>query len=116
MTPDEYWHGDPWLIRDYLLAEQFKRKRENQTLWLNGMYMAQAISSTIGNAFLAKGQQPNTYPERPLPIDEDSLEEERRIQEEESVKQAEAWMKNLVAMHNSRWDKEHGNATDTPPA
>ena len=118
MTYEQYWYEDPLLVRDFLRAEQYRLKRENQTLWLNGMYMAQAITSTIGNAFLAKGQKPNTYPERPLPIDEEDLEIERQIKEENEVKRAEEWMKNLVAMHNSRWEKEHGNSKPEtkPPA
>ena len=47
MTPDQYWNGDTWLVRDYLKAEEFRREKENYNAWLNGVYVAKAISATI---------------------------------------------------------------------
>lgn len=112
MTYEQYWYGDPLLVRDYLKAEEYRRKRENYALWMQGLYIRDAIMSSIGNAFLEKGHPPNEYPILPYPIDDDDKARQDEAQEKRDVSMAEAFMKNLVTTHNARWEQQHGK----PPA
>lgn len=105
MTYDEYWYGHPFLIRDYLHAEEYKRRKDNYLSWLNGAYMSQAILSTICNAFLDKGTEPYEYPDRPYPITEDEIAEANERAEAKEIQQAELYMKMLVEK-GKNWGKK----------
>ena len=39
MTYDEFWNGDVSIVKFYRKAEELRYKRQNQALWLQGMYM-----------------------------------------------------------------------------
>lgn len=103
MTPDQYWNGDTWLVRDYLKAEEFRREKENYNAWLNGVYVAKAISATICNAFIDKNASADTYPERPYPLNGES-EEEKEAREEREADAAEVYMKMFVEF-GKNWGK-----------
>lgn len=111
MTYDEYWYGDPLLVRDYLQAEEYRRRQENYSLWMSGLYMREAIMASIGNAFIDKGQPPYEYPERPFPITDEEIEAQREEQEKREVEQAEMYMKLLVEQGKD-WGKKE--PLDTP--
>ena len=111
MTAEEYWRGDPLLVRDYLQAETYRRKKENYTLWLGGLYMREAIMSSIGNAFIDKGSPPYEYMEKPIPMDEDEVEAKRKEQEEKEVEAAEMYMKLLVEQGKD-WGKKEPITTE----
>ncbi len=106
MTPELYWHGDPWLVRDYIKAEEYRRERENYTAWLQGMYFANAIAATIGNAFLDKGTAPVEYPDKPYPLRQES-EEEKKAKEELELQQAELYMRRFVDF-GKHWGEKPG--------
>lgn len=84
MTYEQFWEGDPTLVRAYRKAEKIRNKRMNEQLWLSGIYTAEALASTVGNMF-SKGNK-HKYPEEPLPITEEEIlerkERERRLKME----------------------------------
>lgn len=65
MSYEEYWHGDPWLARAYAQAYIMKRRVQNEDMWLQGIYFANALETIIGNAFGGKHLK---YMEKPLDI------------------------------------------------
>ena len=105
MTYEEYWHGDPWLVRDYVHAEEYRRESENYLAWWQGSYFAEAILGTISNAFLEKGAEPYKYPDRPHPITENELKKLKAEQEAEDLKRLDLWMKMFVEEGKS-WGKK----------
>ena len=105
MTYEEYWFKDPLLVRDYLRAEEYRKKDENHALWLSGQYIAEAISATIGNAFRKEGSSAYTYPSKPYPITSEDFEELKREQEEQEAKNAEIYMRLLVEQ-GKNWGKK----------
>lgn len=111
MSYEDYWHGDPLLVRDYLQAEVYRRKKENYTLWLGGLYMREAIMSSIGNAFVGKGEPPYQYLDKPIPMDEDEREKAEQEAEEREIKQAEMYMQLLVEQGKD-WGKKEPIATE----
>ena len=95
MTYEQYWYGDPLMVRVFWKANKLRQKREDEMAWLHGLYMQRALLSTVGNMFLEEGDQPFMYPE--IPIME---EQEKERAEERRAKEAERERMRLVAYLN----------------
>ena len=75
MSYELFWEGEPSLAVAYRHADEMNRRRQNQQLWLNGRYMVEALSATVGNMF-SKGSK-YEYPSEPLPITAAEVEERK---------------------------------------
>lgn len=62
MTYDQFWHDDPFIAKQYRLAEELRKEKKNQELWLQGIYFTHAISACFSENNSAE------YPREPLPI------------------------------------------------
>jgi hypothetical protein len=86
MTYDEFWNQDVALVRVYRKADELRRRRQNDALWMQGLYIRDALLSTVGNMFSGKNDTPIEYPKEPYPITADQVAEreeaERRKMEE----------------------------------
>lgn len=78
MTYEQFWHDPPELTVAYRRADEIKKRRVNEELWLAGIYTAEALASTVGNMF-SKGEKYH-YPSEPKPI---TVSEARERQERE---------------------------------
>ena len=69
MTWDEYWNGDPAMVRAYRKAERLRVERTNRDAHLMGQYVYDALCR-VSPAFnaLAKDHTPIAYPERPYEL------------------------------------------------
>ena len=89
MTYEQFWIDEPKLTVFYRKADEIRKRRMNEELWLNGIYTAEALASTVGNMF-AKGEK-HKYPSEPKPITLADVEE-RKVREqklrEEKIKAA----------------------------
>ena len=81
MTWTQFWLDAPELVIAYRKAEAIKKRRKNEELWLEGVYMAEALRATVGNMF-SKGQK-HLYPAEPFPITA-AEQQERREREEKA--------------------------------
>ena len=79
MSYDEYWFQNCDRVIAYKRAYDYKRKAENERLWVNGMYSFKAIVVAINNAFIVHEQ----YFEKHLDIYNKTIEEkqEERLQD-----------------------------------
>lgn len=86
MTYEQYWNEDCCMVRYYREAFKLRRERENEMLWLQGMYFYEALCdvSPIIRAFSKKGTKPAEYSNRPYAITK--AEVERRREEREKAK------------------------------
>lgn len=105
MTYDQYWNGDCTLPIYYRKAEELRNEKRNQELWLQGMYIYEALCdvSPILHAFAKKGTKPQPYTTNPYPITSKDL---KRIEEEKERKMAEKGKRNMEAfmqMFNKRF-------------
>ena len=89
MTYDEFWNQDVRLVEMYRKAAELRDKRRNQELWLQGMYIYEALcdASPLFRFSMKKGTvKPEPYVKDPYPITEaeDKAREERetRLKEE----------------------------------
>ena len=88
MTYEEFWDGDPHLAKYYRQADELRVERKNQELWLQGMYIYEALCDVapILQAMAKKGTKAQPYPEQPYAITEkqrkrELVEKERRVAE-----------------------------------
>ena len=98
MTYDEYWYGDPMMVRAYYKAEKLRREQADEDAWLAGQYMISALNATVVNLFRKPGQAPAEYPKEPVSLTQKrqkQLEKSERGREQEAV-WAKAWMDSFV--------------------
>ena len=88
MTWTQFWIDEPELAVAYRKAEMIRKRRKNEELWLEGIYMAEALSATVGNMF-AKGQK-HQYPAEPFPLTADEQQERREREERNRMERMKA--------------------------
>ena len=89
MTYDEFWNQDVSLVTVYRAAQELRERRRNQELWLQGMYIYEALcdASPLFRFSMKKGTvKPEPYAKQPYPITASELREkeerEARVLEE----------------------------------
>ena len=100
MTYEQFWDGEPKMAAAYRRADQLRRKRENEKLWLAGMYTAEALASTVGNMF-SKGQK-HKYPAEPFPVTEEEAKERREREQKAKMERIKAAFTAKALSVNSR--------------
>ena len=106
MTYEQYWYADPLMVRAFYKADKLRRERIDLEAWLHGVYVREAIASSIGNAFLAKGKKPVEYPESPHLLAE-RIEKERLERQtiEEQTAFAKLYMMQMMEA-GKNWGKK----------
>ena len=92
MTYEQYWFGDPWIVRAYAQAHLLKCRKKNEELWLQGIYFANALQTVIGNAFSKNAHL--KYLEKPLeiyPKTEAEKEQEVRVERQKLIDYLNRW-------------------------
>jgi hypothetical protein len=105
MTPEQYWDGNSMLAKYYRKADEIKRKRLNEELWLQGMYIYEALCdvSPVMNAFAKKGTKPRPYADHPYALNHHDREEEQKIREKQEREKARRYMEVKMAAINKRF-------------
>lgn len=92
MSHEQFWDEDPKLVKAYRKADEIRKRRMNEELWLNGIYMGEALASTVGNMFSKEKYQ---YPSEPKPITQAEVEERQE-------REAKARMERIKARFTAR--------------
>ena len=105
MTPEQYWDGDPELAKYYRKADAIKLERLNQELWLQGMYIYEAIcdASPILHSFAKKGTKPHPYTDKPYPITEKQRERDTVAKEKAISDKGKKFMEAFMKANNSKF-------------
>lgn len=69
MSYEEYWKLDCTLTVSYREAYKLKRKRENENMWVQGMYFASALGTIAGEK----------YVQEPFPLSREEIEERKML-------------------------------------
>ena len=88
MTYEQFWEGEPSMTKAFREADAIRRRRKNEELWLEGVYMAEALSATVGNMF-SKGNK-YQYPSEPIPITAEEQKERRERAEKAKMERMKA--------------------------
>ncbi len=99
MSAEEFWNGDPWLVKTYRKVHELKIQAKNEELWLQGLYFHDALGVVIGNAFGGKRAKKLKYLEKPIDIFAKTDDEIRQ----EEIKKQNQIIANLNAM-KVNWD------------
>ncbi len=85
MSYEQYWDGDCSLVKFYREAFKLQRDRDNERMWLQGMYIYEALCdvSPVLRAFAKKGTKPIEYSTQPYAITNEEIER-RRIEKEKA--------------------------------
>ena len=87
MTYDQFWVDDPALVKAYRKADEIRKRRMNEELWLNGIYTAEALASTVGNMF---SKSKYKYPSEPKPITMDEIRERKEREQRAKMEKFKA--------------------------
>lgn len=88
MTYEQFWCDSPELTIAYRRADEIRKQRANEQLWLSGIYTAEALASTVGNMF-SKGRK-HEYPNEPLPITVNEIKERKEREQKAKMEQIKA--------------------------
>lgn len=94
MSYDDFWNGDVSMVEAYRTADELRLKQRNYELWLQGMYMYEALcdASPLFRFSMKGGTvKPEPYVKEPYPITpaEAREHEERAAKAEEERLKAE---------------------------
>lgn len=81
---DEFWHGDYTKLKYYVRLHNLNVERQNEQLWLQGMYFYEGFCAALSKAFNKHSNA--KYPDKPhrltpLTEDEQELEKKKKIEE-----------------------------------
>lgn len=102
MSVKEFWDEEPNLLwayrKSYMDEKNVQSELANYNAWLNGLYVFDAINTSLYNNFGRKGQEPKHYIEKPYDFNKskEDIEKERQIENEENIKQALMRMKKAL--------------------
>lgn len=108
MSYQDFWDGDPDMVRFYRDKHRHEMERRNTELWLQGAYVYEAILSAMpAFNFFGKKRKPVPYRDEPMPLTggEKKKSEDRKAEKQLNAgKQfVEAW---AAAVNASRKKKE----------
>ena len=97
MSYDEYWHQDANLVKYYQRAEEIRIERRNEELWLQGLYIYEAMCEVAPLfRFSMKGGSIKAKPYRegkgPIPLTERAKESREEAEERERAEKIKAKM------------------------
>ena len=106
MTPEQYWDGDCTLTKYYRKAEELRNEKRNQELWLQGMYVYEAICDVapILHAFAKKGTKPTPYASKPYPLTREQVQNEEEEKQRKVAEKGKRFMEAMAASINKKFE------------
>lgn len=102
MTYDEFWNQDVAMVRAFRKADEIRRQRQNEMLWMQGIYVRDALLATVGNMFSGKGSKPITYPKEPYPVTTVQVAEKEKAERKRMEERMKADMFAFAARMNEK--------------
>lgn len=114
MPSEEFWRGEPTLCQGYLKAEEMRRNRRNEELWMQGMYIYEALCdvSPLFRAFGKKGTKAHPYTKEPYPLKSADKAKKAETEKQKYIKNLER-MRAMAAGVNAKF-KRKGVKADAP--
>lgn len=110
MTADEYWRGAPELARHYRQAELIRLEQQNQLLWLQGLYIYDALcaASPVFRSFTKRGTKPIPYIESPYPMTKRERKSDAAREEKKVFDKGKAYFAAILAQQSKKKNEERG--------
>ena len=91
MSYDDFWYGKPELATAYKKLHRLQAEQTNQQLWLQGLYIHNAVAVAINNAFSKQKQKYISEPVRLFPMTEDEKETKAEETRQKLIEKLNAW-------------------------
>ncbi len=106
MTPEQFWDGDCTLVKYFRKADEIRKDRRNEELWLQGMYIYEALCdvSPVLRAFVAKGAKPTPYSEKPYPLNNKQSMKNEEEKQRKIAEKGKKMMEAKMASINKRFE------------
>ena len=106
MTYEQYWEGDCTLTKYYRKADKIRNDRRNEELWLQGMYIYEALCdvSPVLHAFAKKGTKPLPYSSKPYAITEAQHRQDEEEKERKIAEKGKKFIEALMKSSNKRFE------------
>lgn len=106
MTFEQYWDGDCTLVKYYRKADELRNEKRNQELWLQGMYIYDALCdvSPVLHAFAKKGTKPSPYPSKPYPLTQKQSEKDEEEKQRKIAEKGKKFMEAMAASINKKFE------------
>lgn len=82
ITWSEFWEMTPAIIEAHKKGFRLKKEEDNAYAYIQGIYVRDALASTVGNMFRKKGSKAIEYPSEPYGMYKDEQIEEVQDGEE----------------------------------
>ena len=107
MSAQEFWDMDCTLVVEYRQAEEIRNAKKNQEMWLQGMYIYEALCDVapVLRAFAKKGTKPHKYPSEPYALTTKQRKEQTEKQERKVFNKGLATMEALVQSMNRKFQQ-----------
>lgn len=95
------------LTKYFREAEELRKERVNQEMWLQGMYIYDAMAriAPILHAFAKKGTKAQPYVEEAYPISKRTVEDAQIKKEKARSQKGVRYMEALMARNNKRFEE-----------
>lgn len=103
MTYEEYWNGDNAAPMYYREAHKLKRKQRNEELWLQGLYIYEAIGDLepLFHDWVKEPPKAKKYSEEPYPLTKkeaiELMERKKRKAYEAQIESMKQWASTVNA-------------------
>lgn len=78
MTYEQFWYGDPWMVKTFERAHELKKEMLNEQMWMQGLYIYDAVKAVVSSALGKK----TDYMKQPVdlhPVTDAEKEREKAI-------------------------------------
>ena len=102
MTYDEFWTGECKRVIAYRKANYKRIESRNESMWLQGLYVYNAMGSVLNATFSSKGQKKLEYVKEPyniLPKTGNELKREQERAREKAINALTAWADTWAIKH-----------------
>jgi hypothetical protein len=106
MSEEQYWDRDSTLVVSYRKAEEIKKNRKNQEMWLQGAYIYDALCrvSPLLHSFAKKGTKPVSYLTEPFALNEKQAESKEEKKEKKNFDRGKSMMEAFMVQHNKKFE------------
>ncbi len=110
MSYEQFWYDNCWIANAYLQSYKIKREQKNEELWLQGVYIFEALCdvSPILHAFAKKGTKPRPYSKEPYPLFKKETEQYTEEQNQQERYKAEMCFREWARQFKNKQNNKGG--------
>lgn len=105
VSADEFWNGDYTMLKFYVEKHKIAVEQKNEELWLQGVYVYEALCVALSNAFSKNSHA--KYPDKPHRLT-DLSEEEKELENQKKVEEFRAQLMAIGRRFEAKHKREQG--------